>query len=186
LTWAADPALTVQFALTEPWHLFGNSLYPDQARAGAGIAIQFLDVTSLNRDPCHWRGTGGDVDAGATVADLVAALKAQTAYAMSGPVDVTVGGYSGQRVDIVGPTEPFAHPDDAAAPGCDEGVMRLWSTRANGEIDIYLQGPANRWQANILDVDGTRLVVVAQDFPTTTAADRARLDAVLESIVIKA
>ncbi len=184
-TWATDPGLTVTFTLTEPWEWFGNSLFPERPGPGGpgGIAIQFLDVTSLNQDPCQWRGTDGDADAGTTVGDLVAALGAQTAYAVSDPVDVTIGGYSGQRVDMVGPTEPF--DPDGEAPACDEGVARLWSTREHGPTGIYLQGPANRWQANILDVDGTRLVVVAQDFPGTTAADRARLDAVIESIVIQ-
>ena len=184
-TWAADPALTVTFTLTEPWEWFGNSLIPEPPGPGGpgGLAIQFLDVTSLNQDPCHWRGTDGDADAGATVDDLVAALQAQTANAVSDPVDVRIGGYSGQRIDITGPTEPFARTGEA--PACDEGVVRLWSTRQHGESAIYLQGPANRWQANILDVDGTRLVVVAQDFPGTTAGDRARLDAVLGSFVIE-
>lgn len=184
-TWAADPAVTFTFTLTEPWEWFGNSLIPEPPGPGGpnGLAIQFLDVTSLNQDPCRWRGTDGDVDAGTTVGDLVAALEAQTAYAVSDPVDVTIGGYNGQRVDIAGPTEPFA--GDGEAPACDEGVVRLWSTREHGEAAIYLQGPANRWQANILDVDGIRLVVVAQDFPGTAAADRARLDAVLESVVIE-
>ena len=184
-TWAADPAVTVTFTLTEPWEWFGNSLFPERPGPGGpgGIAIQFLDVASLNQDPCHWRGTDGDVDAGTTVSDLVAALRAQTAYAASDPVEVTIGGYSGQRVDIPGPTEPFN--SGGGAPACDEAVVRLWNTTEHGESAIYLQGPANRWQANILDVDGTRLVVVAQDFPGTKAADRARLDAVLESIVIE-
>lgn len=184
-TWAADPALTATFTLTEPWEWFGNSLIPERPGPGGpdGFAIQFLDVTSLNQDPCHWRGTDGDTDAGTTVGDLIMALEVQTAYAVSDPVDVTIGGYSGQRVDIVGPTEPYR--PDGDAPACDDGVVRLWSTSEHDESAIYLQGPANRWQANILDVDGARLLVIAQDFPGTTAADRARLDAVLESIVIE-
>ena len=51
--------------------------------------------------------------------------------------------------------------------------------------EIYAQGPANRWQTNILDVDGTRLVIVVQDFPGTSAADRAVLDAIVDSMVIE-
>ena len=63
--------------------------------------------------------------------------------------------------------------------GCDDGVLRPW----DGEI--YFQGPANRWQTNVLDVDGTRLVIVVQDFPGTSAADRAELDAIVDSMVIE-
>lgn len=185
---ATDPALTVTFTLKEPWEWFGASLVPEPPGAAAptGLGIVFLEVTSLNPDPCQWQGTKDDVDAGKTVGGLVAALEAQTAYAVSDPVDVTIGGFFGQRVDIVGPTEPFSNGADSGdAPACDGGVVQLWSSRENGESPIHLQGPANRWQVNILDVDGTRLVVVAQDFPGTKPADRARLDAVLESLVIE-
>jgi hypothetical protein len=136
-----------------------------------GIAIQFRDVTTLKGDPCHWSGPDDDIRVGPTADDLVLALQEQTAYEASDPVDVVVGGYAGQRVDIVSPTEPFT--------GCDEGVWRFW----DGEI--YAQGPANRWQTNILDVDGTRLVIVVQDFPGTSVADRAELDAIVDSMVIE-
>ena len=185
---ATDPGLTVTFTVKDPWEWGGSALLPSAPGPAApdGMGILFLEVTSLNPDPCHWQGTKDDVDAGTTVGDLVAALEAQTAYAVADPVAVTIGGYSGQRVDITGPTEPFSNAADSGdAPACDGGVVQLWSSRENGDSPIHVQGPANRWQVNILDVNGTRLVVVAQDFPGTKAADRARLDAVLESLVIE-
>ena len=141
--------------------------------APGGIAFQFRDVTTLKGDPCHWSGTDDDIPVGPTVDDLVQALQDQTAYEASDPVDVVIGGYAGQRVDIVSPTDL-----DTLSPGCDESVWRPW----DGEI--YAQGPANRWQTNILDVDGTRFVIVVQDFPGTNAADRAELDAIVDSMVI--
>ena len=119
-----------------------------------------------------------DVSFGPEVDDLVAALLEQTAYEVSEPIDVTIGGHSGKRVDIVMPTEPFAGQDGQAS-GCDDEVFRLWT-----DGGVYAQGPANRWQANILDVDGTRLVVVVQDFPGTLPEDRAELDAIVDSLVI--
>jgi len=149
---------------------------PDTGAPG-GIAFQFRDVTTLKGDPCHWSGHDHDIPVGPTVDDLVQALQDQTAYEASDPVEVTIGGYAGQRVDIVSPTKPFNAENDT--PGCDEGRWRFW----DGEI--YAQGPANRWQTNILDVDGTRLVIVVQDFPGTTAADRAELDAIVDSMVIE-
>ena len=148
--------------------------------APGGIAFQFRDVTTLKGDPCHWSGTDNDIHVGPTVDDLVQALQEQTAYEASDPVDVAIGGYAGQRVDIVAPTEVFAEVNGSTtAVGCDDGVWRFW----DGEI--YAQGPANRWQTNILDVDGTRLVIVVQDFPGTNAADRAELDAIVDSMVIE-
>lgn len=144
-----------------------------------GIAIQLRDVTTLKGDPCHWSGPDDDIRVGPTVDDLVKAFQEQTAYEASDPVAVEIGGYAGQRVDIVSPTEPYAEVNGSTtAVGCDEGVLRPW----DGEI--YWQGPANRWQTNILDVAGTRLVIVLQDFPGTTVVDRAELDAVVDSMVI--
>jgi hypothetical protein len=65
------------------------------------------------------------------------------------------------------------------ATGCDESQYRIWDS------GIYAQGPENRWQTNILDVDGTRLVVVVMDYPQTPPESRAELDAVFDSLVIE-
>jgi hypothetical protein len=191
---APNDALTVAFTVPEGW----MSLVGDPGTGGfdlvpsgepgtgppGGRAIQFIDVTTLNGDPCTWSGTDDDVSVGPGVDDLVEALRAQSAYEVSDPVDVTIGGYSGRRVDIVHPTEPFAGPD-SLAPACDDGVFRLWSTTAHGPHPIHAQGPANRWHANILDVDGARLVIVAADFPGTLPGDRAEMDAIIGSIAIE-
>ena len=184
-----DAALAVTFTAPGGWETFGGPavLVPSGAPGTGGpggMAIQLVAVTSVNSDACHWKGQKDDIDGGSTVDDLVRALRQQTTLQASKPVDVTLGGYSGKRVDVVAPTEPFANSTDNAAPSCDDGVMELWSTTAFLEAGISLQGPENRWQVNILDVAGTRFVVVAQDYPGTSTADRAALDAILSSMVI--
>jgi hypothetical protein len=180
------PPLSLTFTVPGGWTAYADppgvirGLMPiGEPGTGApgGIALQFRDVTTLKGDPCHWSGHDHDIPVGPTVKDLVKALQDQTAYEASDPVAVTIAGFAGQRVDIVSPIKPFNAENDT--PGCDEGRWRFW----DGEI--YAQGPANRWQTNILDVDGTRLVIVVQDFPGTTAADRAVLDAIVHSMVIK-
>jgi hypothetical protein len=180
--------MTLTFTVPGGWVAFADAgvlhglLPPEPPGTGSpgGIAFQFRDVTTLKGDPCHWSGHADDIRVGPTADDLVQALQEQTGYEASKPVDVTVGGYAGRRVDIVSPTEPYAEVNGSTtAVGCDDGVWRPW----DGEI--FAQGPANRWQTNILDVDGTRLVIVVQDFPGTSAADRAELDAILDSMVIK-
>lgn len=184
---APDDSLAVTFTVADGWEAaFGQALLPSGEPGYAppgGMAILFEAVESLNGDPCAWSGTDDDVTVGPTVDDLVEALSAQTAYEVSDPVDVTIGGYSGTRVDIAAPTEPFAG-QTSDAPECDEGNYRLWSTTA-GDQGVYVQGPADRWQTNILDVDGTRLVIVTRSFPGTSSSDRAEMDAIVDSIVIE-
>ena len=181
---APADGLTLTFTVPAGWFGFGDGTIFPTDESVPGISLQFVDVTSVNSDMCQWKGPDGDVSAGTTVDDLVAALVAQTAYEVSDPVDVSIAGYSGKRVDVVYPAELF-EGTGSSAPDCDEGVVRLWSTSAHGETGIYGQGPDERWQANILDVDGTRLVIVAQDDPGTTAADRAAVDAIVDSMVIE-
>ena len=98
---------------------------------------------------------------------------------------MAIGGYSGKRVEIVQPTEPF-EGDSANAPRCALGRYRMWLPTALRISDrVVAQGGGSRWQANILDVDETRLVIAVTDFPGTTPEDRAELDAIVDSIEIE-
>jgi hypothetical protein len=185
---APNGELSVIYTVPAAWEAVGDAgLIPvgDPTTAGpGGMAIQFLEITSLNSNPCEWAGTDDDVSFGRTVDDLVQALRAQTRYEVSDPVDIAIGGYSGRRVDIEFPTEVF-EGQTSTARGCDDDRIRPWNTSAHGEGGVYAQGPSNRWQTNVLDVQGTRLVVVVQDFPGTRRADRAELNAIVASLVIE-
>jgi len=174
-----DATLTLRLTVPAGWHGFGDgTIFPDGAD---GTALQFINsVTTLNSDLCHWKGKKGEVDVGTTVDDLVAALVAQTKYEVSEPVDVSIGGYDGKRVDVVFPAELFRERGSSEAPGCDEGVTRLF-----GDGGIYGQAPDEQWQTNILDVEGTRFVIIVQDDPDRTAADLAATAAVVDSMVIE-
>ena len=113
---------------------------------------------------------GTEVPIGPTVDDLANAFAAQTAYEASTPVDVTLGGYSGKRVEL-------QLPSDVAS--CDNGEFYPWVG------SIYAQGPDNRWDVWILDVEGERIVVLGTYFPGTPAEDRAEQQAIIDSIVIE-
>jgi len=94
---ASDGTLTLTFTVPAGWHGFGDgTIFPDGAD---GTALQFIRVTALNSDLCHWKDPKGDVNVGTTVDDLVEALVAQTKFEVSDPVAVSIGGYSGKRVD---------------------------------------------------------------------------------------
>jgi hypothetical protein len=176
---APDDGLTLRFTVPAGWYGFGDgTIFPDRAD---GTPLQFINsITTLNSDLCHWAGPKGEVNVGTTVDDLVSALVAQTKYKVSDPVGVSIGGYSGKRVDVVFPAKLFKEKGSSEAPGCDEGVTRLF-----GDGGIYGQAPDERWQTNILDVDGTRFVIIVQDYPDTSDAARAGTAAIVDSMVIE-
>jgi hypothetical protein len=49
---------------------------------------------------------------------------------------------------------------------------------------LYAQGPSNRWHVYAVDVVGTRVVVVVDDYAATPAADQAAAQSILESLAI--
>ncbi len=140
---------------------------------GAAVAVQ--RPTNLYRNPCLSHAQGSPVaSTGTTVEDFVDALTEITSgeappYTMTAPAPTIIGGFEGQRVDLL-------LPSDVDFETCIDGQFWVWDTGP------YAQGPGNRWHLSILDVDGTRFVVFAQDFETTSADDRAELDAIVQSM----
>lgn len=149
-----------------------------------GVAVSFLDAKTINSDPCHWdkNGSGrapqeGDIQVGPTVDDLVQALAGSTVYESTTPVDATLGGYSGKRLElhlVPGPS------------GCDtyDGAGNQYFVFGGREGSQYAQGDANTWQVTIVDVDGTRLVAVLISYEETSAADFSVAQGILDSVVI--
>ena len=101
---------------------------------------------------------------------MAAAFAEQTTYEASAPVDVSLGGFAGKRIQLRLPTD---------VASCDLGEFYPWVG------SIYAQGPDNIWDVWILDVDGDRVVVLATYFPGTSADDRAEQQAIVDSIVIE-
>jgi hypothetical protein len=170
----ASSSIEFTFTVPDGWEAFDEvGLLPTTGSAGPdGVAIGFGQVVRLYSDPCYDNAPGAsDVAVGPSVEDLVAALRAQTAYDTSQPTDITLGGYSGQKVDIV-------LPSDLDFTTCDGEGFYVW------EGGAYAQGPGNRWHLWILDVEGTRVVVLGSDFETTPGDKRAEMNAIIDSIEI--
>ena len=69
---------------------------------------------------------------------------------------------------------------------CDEGELRSWiSPLLGGAFWGYLGVPGISEEYWILDVEGTRLVLVKLDSPDTPAQDVAERDAMFDSISIE-
>jgi len=192
-TLAPDAYMTRPF--TNPYDLAltfdvpsGWTGFPTDALIGAGgtvppkgIGIAFLQADGVHSDPCHWDHLGnqredqpGDVAVGPSVDDLVNALSANTSYTASTPTDTTLDGYQGRRLTL-------ELPNDLDLTKCDGGIARLWGTPM-GEYGIYVQGPGNRWDTRVLDVDGTRVIIAVIDYAGTPAVDHASAEAIVDSI----
>lgn len=165
--------VTLGFTVPDGWSGFaGVGVLPSTGtEAPDGMGIAFGEVNAgMFADPCQWRAEDPEIPVGPTVDDLVDAFAEQTAYEASTPVDVSLGGYSGKRVDL-------QLPSDVAS--CDNGEFYPWVG------SIFAQGPDNRWDVWILDVEGDRIVVFGTYFPGTSAEDRAEQQAIIDSIVIE-
>jgi hypothetical protein len=185
------PALTISATTPASWTEFPSwaLISPRDTKAPNGSAIGFLSVKGLYSDPCHWDvdGTrfpsGGDVVVGPTVADLVTAFASQTAYTSTAPIDVSVDGYLGKQLDVQLPSDvDFATCDKLADK--PDGDYFLWGTPEASGNNLYAQGPGERRRLRILDVDGTRIVVLNNFYAGTAQADLDEAQAVIDSISI--
>ena len=117
----------------------------------------------------------------ATVDAFVTALSAQASRDASEPIDVTVGGYAGKSITL--------HvPEDAAFAGgeftdCDQGFFVSFGGPGSDPdgLDRLHQGPGQIDELWILDVDGALVIIDANYYDETPAADVEGLRAIAES-----
>jgi hypothetical protein len=179
------PGITATFDAPAGWEGFEGwaILGPDGTDPPAGVGMAFLLPEGAFSDPCHWDALGdgsvtqpGDVAVGPTVEDLVSALRANTAYTTSEPVDISIGGYDGMALDL-------EQPAGLDPSTCDsDGETGRWIVLSGIDGSLYSQGPGYRWHFKILDVGGIRVVVVVADYAETSAEDRAAVQAIVDSI----
>jgi hypothetical protein len=159
---------------------------PDGFQGFEGFAVRKLGAPSqtgmsawvvgnVYADPCHWIGTLLDPPVGSSVDGLVAALASQKGRHASTPTDVTVDGFAGKYMELIGPAR-------INLADCHGGEFRTW-------LDTSLEGvrylePGQRDLLWIVDVDGTPLVIDAALGAGTSAQDRAGLIQIMESVRI--
>ena len=104
----------------------------------AGHGIGFVVVDLLYNDPCN--KAAGTYDPGPSAEDFVSAIRQQALTTSTEPVDVTIGGYSGQYVELT---------RDGMQAGCtgyvalavDQGAARCPAQRARSTL-----GAGYRWR----------------------------------------
>ncbi len=168
------PDVDVTFTMPAGWEVTG--VWVTRSGNGPQAALAFVDVANVYTDGCRWRRV--DPQPGPSVDDLV------TAYAKvpgSEPAkDISVDGYSGKQIQVSIP--------DYQQVDCEQdkfGVMQHDNDANRGdEPTLGASAPGGRYTVQILDVDGTRLVIFVEYPPDVSEQDRIDLDGILRSIDI--
>ena len=156
------------------------ALLQDQLSRLGNSPYELGSVTADLRDPVFVPASllnqlrRSAVDAGPTVQDLARALIRQ-AGPSTRPEGIVLDGHPGVTLDVT-------IPPDIDLSRCTGDEYSLWRTerRGDGALTQDTPGLVNRlW---ILDVDGTRLVLVADLFPDQPAALHQELTTIAESV----
>ncbi len=170
-----DFPLTIVFDLPEGWvkrddaaAIVSVSVSPDEM---SPEWVEWFIVDNTFADPCR-SASGPLVPAvGPSVDDLVTALTNMVGVPAGPVTDVTIDGYSGRSFELA---------TELDADLCDNAPwVELW-TFGGGEVHRTLENASMRvW---VLDVEGTRLVVVEDAYADATEADRFQGQRIVNSM----
>jgi hypothetical protein len=158
----------VTFAVPAGWNY--NGWYV--ANANWSLGVFFDIVANIYTDSCP--SVLVDPPIGPTVDDLASAWANLPGFNATAASDITVDGFHGKQIEFTVP--------DYNETLCSYGDFKLLEAEGGGAY--WAQGPNQHHQLSILDVNGTRLVIAATDFPDTSPQDRAVIDEILASIQI--
>jgi hypothetical protein len=133
--------------------------------------VSFWTAERVVTDPCA--GVTGD-DPGPGVRDLADALHALPVVTSSEPTPVTVDGHTGLYLEVTFPR------DETRVKACHSSEYDLWLTDSAVPYGTDIGGTVSRlW---ILDVGGTRVVMVADTTPHEDAAATAKVLGIAHSV----
>lgn len=160
------------------------------AANGSAWGLSFTVPGRVRVDPCDSSKGYMDSSVTASAEALAEAFASWDAFPLTGVEDVTVGGYSGKRVEIT-------RDEDAA---CDAAVLFMPPSGYGFGPQFPSSEPVVN-QFTFLDVEGSVLVVWTTDFAATTifevnggaapdprahVADQVQMTEILDSIAITA
>jgi hypothetical protein len=185
-----DPSTPLRVVYEVPaqgWSMWvGGAKFSDAGHVGVSIT----NVVNLVSDGCRdhrW----ADPSVGPSVDDLAAALADLAPFQVtSPPTDVTAYGYSGKHLEWTVPDLPIEGAGDSQQfTGCIGGKLKSWvapfDTAEPGDAFYGYTGPGYREEFWILDVEGSRLMIAAQQSPGSPPEDVAQLHTILGSIRIE-
>ena len=163
-------AVDYTVTLPEDWSLSWDFY----RRSDPELSLATYVVDEIFADACLGE-LGAVRPIGPSSADLVAALLAQPGADVTGPVATTLGGLPATRVDL-------QIPSDLDLKTCSlQGLgLQIWYQKS---VDDWLAVvPRTTSSVYVVDVNGKRQVFVTQVDKAAIPADRAELQAILESI----
>jgi hypothetical protein len=140
-----------------------------------GRGIEFQIASNAYPDPCHSTSVGpANPPIGATVDDLVTAMTTLVGF-QAGPVtDITIGGLPARAFDLTNEIDQTT---------CDAESLKTF-VFANGTSSGV--GTGERQRIYVMDVQGTRLMIMTYYFSNETgsndASDAATMAAIVQSI----
>ena len=174
---AGDPFLVpVTFTVPDGWEgRIGGPYLVLTGIVGKPSGLRFAIFDRIAVDPCQGDTGFVDLPPEQSVDDLATALADMPGIEVTDVSDVSVDGYSGTQLTVTAP-DSFA--------GCtlqSDGYV-IWQLPLGANFSMT---PGERDRVWILDVTGTRLVIVVTEEPGYTDAQRAEFQAVFDSIRIE-
>lgn len=166
-TYAIDDVLASRIIVTVPDGWQKNVIPAAVWTANSEAHLGFATVDNVFADPCAAAPVLRDPVVGPTVEDLVTALEGLPGIEVSSPTDVTVAGFAGRQLELT------------ADGTCDAAL--LWLLQPLDDAGP-LEAHARVW---IVDVNGERLVIIAQDRAGAGASAIDEMQAMVDSLEIE-
>lgn len=190
----ADPSTPLRVVYEVPvegWSSWiGAAKFSDDGQVGtapiSAMLVSITSVTNLVRHGCRDHSPA-DPPVGPSADDLATALADLAPFRVTSPSkDVTIYGYSGKHLKLTVPDLPVrGDPADLRFIGCVDGDLHSWISPPNEGAFFGYEGPGYREEFWILDVEGTRLMIVAHRSAGAPREDLPELRAILDSIRIE-
>ncbi|HEX2032054.1 MAG TPA: hypothetical protein VHL78_11745 [Actinomycetota bacterium] len=181
----ADPSTPLRVAWEVPFGGWYKWIGAAKSAGDGHVGVGITTVTNLVRDGCRDHRPA-DPSVGPTVDDLATALSNLAPFEVtSPPKDVSIYGYRGKHLEWRVPDVPVeGSADELKFARCIGGKIKSWISPAWGPYFGY-DGPGYSEEFWILDVEGTRLMIVAKRSAGSPPEDLADLETVLDSIRIE-
>ena len=172
---------TLSITVPSAWTIAYSDWVSKDDGAEAGAAFGVWQISNRFNHPCTDH-TLLEPAPGPGIDELLTALAGQPGITAGPLTDVTVDGYSGKYVELTVATDIATCPvDDGDAP-----LSGFWLWASPDGDRRYVQGSDETDRIYAIDVEGNRFTFFAGFQGRATAADRAELQAIIDSITIEA